>query len=539
MDATAIKQLGEIHWWIGDKLPMLKRRQSMTEQLARVYVGLGTPAKMVPSEWEGKFSSPEEARQRARELAGKFQQDRPGTNNLSKEWLDIFPQEVWAEIAANKHDPDFAEEFIKSLGPEKSGALYALLGSLPEDAGGRERDFAAMMATASHRGVFDENWINRFNAPSDVNGRYSTQSCFDLFNQLIKENPAEYPGPWAASTLVNLGKMLPSALSGYTADGYIDIFVKITKNPEALQQLLADERTAENILSMRYMADLRVRQAFTEGLRGALDQRTGANLEAAWANVIKFGGADEFQSLLAMDHELASAFADGFLPYLNFAGYLQAVEYDRTFDRGLIDGVPEPSGPRLSSDVNAAQVQDFLGGLLRHGDIGLKMGQEAGALLNEAVEHVDFGEALRGKTLEEQLATSMGVFALIGGGYQSAEFNEADEKESRDFWIGVAAGTLVGRFLPVPLDSATAKEFVKSVAGQGASDFISKWVDGAGVDPDKETDGLSDPTWAAVNLALSKSGAVAESDRDDVSEQMRILVKAMIEEARDMQNPPK
>ncbi|MGH3390067.1 MAG: hypothetical protein ACRDOO_14455 [Actinomadura sp.] len=264
VDFTPINHLGEIRWWIGDKLPMLKRRQSMTEQLARENRAMGFPSEMVSSEWPGKFASPEEARQRARELAKKYQNDPPG-----------FPPEVWQEIRANQRDPDFAEEFLRRLGPEETASFVANpsgASASGDENRTRLKAFFTMMATASHRGVFDKSWRDKFTRVPAGGAR----EMIDLFNRAMQNSAS----PWSADFLVDFGKEVIESdpnpkinRTDYLGDLTSIAILNIVKNPEALRLLLSDERAARKIFGPALMDDPAYRKALAEGLGKALDPK--------------------------------------------------------------------------------------------------------------------------------------------------------------------------------------------------------------------------------------------------------------------------
>ena len=157
VETTPTDRLLTVGQWIETELPMLKRRQSLAAQLQKVDLGLGHKSVMVETEWAGYFPSTEAAVAKANELAAKYID--PGQ----------FPPEVWAELARYQMDPDFAEAFVKAIGPDKATLLEKSTGdpkgwSGKDDpaAAARYRSLANLFATASHRGVIDDAWVKNF-----------------------------------------------------------------------------------------------------------------------------------------------------------------------------------------------------------------------------------------------------------------------------------------------------------------------------------------------------------------------------------------
>lgn len=158
IDSKHIARLEGVRDWIEGELPMLRRRQSMTEQISKEHGQFGFGGSMVESEWEGHFKSPEEARAKAKELAKQYKE--PGE----------FPPDVWEQIRKYQFDPDFAEAFARELGPDKIGWLAGRAtnpeswGDGDEDTEGRFQAIANILAVASHRGVIDDAFLKGFNA---------------------------------------------------------------------------------------------------------------------------------------------------------------------------------------------------------------------------------------------------------------------------------------------------------------------------------------------------------------------------------------
>jgi hypothetical protein len=151
VETTPIDRLVAIGGWIEAELPMLKRRQTLAQQLQKEALQVGQAPIMVKTEWAGNFPSTEAAVARAKELAGRYVE--PG--NL--------PPEVWDEVAKNQHDPDFAAAFAKALGPHAARMLVAELGHEPAQPD-RLPALANLFATASHQQVLDDSWFPKFPA---------------------------------------------------------------------------------------------------------------------------------------------------------------------------------------------------------------------------------------------------------------------------------------------------------------------------------------------------------------------------------------
>ncbi|WP_020393419.1 hypothetical protein [Kribbella catacumbae] len=160
---TPIDRLIAIGKWIDHELPMLQRRQALAAQLQKEGLQQGLTPAMVSGEWPGNFPSTEAATARAKELAARY-------TSAGK-----LPPEVWAELAQNQHDPDFAEAFAKAIGPDAANLLAAATGNPKAwsgkddpEAAGRYSTLANVFATASHRGVIDGGWLQRFPGVIDL-----------------------------------------------------------------------------------------------------------------------------------------------------------------------------------------------------------------------------------------------------------------------------------------------------------------------------------------------------------------------------------
>lgn len=204
--------------WVGGELPMLNRRQGMAEQLSKENNQFGFTSPMVQTEWEGLFKSKAEAEAKAKELAGKYQE--PGG----------FPDDVWDQIARYQFDPDFAEAFLKALGPEKVAWVAGRLRSWNEP--GHEERFAAfarLMATAGHRGLIDDKWLAKF----ATDGRDGPD--LHTIAQLIKY------GVWDKNTLVNIGNRALKV--GQGGGGNLltaEILDGLSRNPLAAHQVYSE-----------------------------------------------------------------------------------------------------------------------------------------------------------------------------------------------------------------------------------------------------------------------------------------------------------
>ncbi|WP_143591266.1 polymorphic toxin type 17 domain-containing protein [Thermoactinospora rubra] len=219
LDTKHIGTLEGVARWIAGELPMLRRRQSMTEQIAKEHGQFGFTGSMVESEWEGHFKSPEEARAKAKELAAKYQ--HPGE----------FPADVWEQIRKYQFDPDFAEAFARELGPDKLGWLAGRAKSAEswgddKEAGeARFQAIANILAVASHRGVIDDKWLDGFH-PDGRGTDYNTLAALMMH------------GTWNKDTLVKIGNraLKIGQLGGgnYTTAKILDA---IARNPLAAHEL--------------------------------------------------------------------------------------------------------------------------------------------------------------------------------------------------------------------------------------------------------------------------------------------------------------
>ncbi|MEV0581789.1 C2 family cysteine protease [Nonomuraea sp. NPDC050310] len=197
LSAKHITTLRSVADWIHGELPMLRRRQSMTEQISKEHGVYGFTGAMVESEWAGHFKSPEEARAKAKELAAKYKE--PGE----------LPAEVWEQVRKYQFDPDFAEAFARELGPDKLGWLAGRAkspdswGDDDEDTEGRFQAIANILAVASHRGVIDDDWLKKFNptgrgtdynmlADLMMHGTWSKDAVVKIVNGGLKDGSQNY-----------------------------------------------------------------------------------------------------------------------------------------------------------------------------------------------------------------------------------------------------------------------------------------------------------------------------------------------------------
>ncbi|MFI6318697.1 C2 family cysteine protease [Nonomuraea sp. NPDC050556] len=203
IDAKHITRLEGVRDWIQGELPMLRRRQTMTEQISKENNQYGFNGPMVESEWEGYFKSPEEAQAKAKELAKQYK--KPGE----------LPPGVWEEIRKYQFDPDFAEAFARELGPDKLGWLAGRAtnpeswGDDDENTEGRFTAIANILAVASHRGIIDDAWLKGFDATgrgTDYNlladlmmhGTWSKEAVAKIVNAGLGENGTSSPQTMAA-----------------------------------------------------------------------------------------------------------------------------------------------------------------------------------------------------------------------------------------------------------------------------------------------------------------------------------------------------
>ncbi|WP_405061671.1 hypothetical protein OG474_08465 [Kribbella sp. NBC_01505] len=151
-----IERLAAVSRWIESEMPSLRRRQLLAEQLKKEALQFGRTGAMVHSDWTGSFVSTEAAVARAKELAAQYKDGE-------------LPAEAWDEIVRNQHDPDFAEAFVKAIGPDAARMLAASSGNPKAWDGGKDKNaashysaLASLFATASHRGVITDEWLDKF-----------------------------------------------------------------------------------------------------------------------------------------------------------------------------------------------------------------------------------------------------------------------------------------------------------------------------------------------------------------------------------------
>ncbi|NUT39285.1 MAG: hypothetical protein HOV86_04795 [Thermoactinospora sp.] len=214
-----ITTLRTVSDWIYGELPMLRRRQSMTEQISKEHGVHGFTGSMVASEWTGHFKSKEEAQAKAKELAAKY--EHPGE----------FPADVWEQIRKYQFDPDFAEAFAKELGPDKIGWLAGRAknpdswGDEDEDTEGRFTAIANILAVASHRGVINDDWLKKF----DPMGRGTD---YNMLADLMMH------GTWNKETVVKIvNGGIKDGAQNYTTAKLLDA---AARNPFAATQIYAD-----------------------------------------------------------------------------------------------------------------------------------------------------------------------------------------------------------------------------------------------------------------------------------------------------------
>ncbi|GAA3839630.1 hypothetical protein GCM10022226_72430 [Sphaerisporangium flaviroseum] len=223
LSTKPIVTLTGIAGWINGELPMLNRRQGMAEQLSKENNQFGFTGTMVETDWEGLFKSKAEAEAKAKELAAQYEEPAG------------FPDDVWEQIEKYQNDPDFAEAFLKALGPEKAAraATWARDGA---DSGNRVAAFATLMATASHRGVIDDAWLKKFGvmAPGTAPGGGEGPDLH-LLATLIKH------GVWNTDTLVTIGTKALTTTQPHDDNRLkADILDGISNNPLAANRLYCD-----------------------------------------------------------------------------------------------------------------------------------------------------------------------------------------------------------------------------------------------------------------------------------------------------------
>jgi hypothetical protein len=217
LSTKPITTLTGVAAWINGELPMLNRRQGMAEQLSKEHNQFGFTGSMVETEWEGLFKSKAEAEAKAKELAAKS--DDPAA----------FPDDVWEQIRKYQDDPDFAEAFLKQLGPEKAAraAAWARDG---DESDVRMSAFANIMATASHRGVINDDWLKKFTIERGGEG-----PDLYLLAALIKH------GVWDTNTLVGIGNRALKTTQPYDDNRFkADVLDGIAANPLAANTLYCD-----------------------------------------------------------------------------------------------------------------------------------------------------------------------------------------------------------------------------------------------------------------------------------------------------------
>ncbi|MFI6320575.1 hypothetical protein ACIBG8_23775 [Nonomuraea sp. NPDC050556] len=220
LESKNLTTLTGVAGWIGGETPMLKRRQSMAEQISKENNQYGFTGNMVETEWTGLFKTKEEAKQYAEDLASTFDKYKG------------FDKETWAEIEKYQNDPDFAEAFVKAMGAENM--FMALRASSTAKKGKQDEDalkaIATLMATASHRGVIDDKFLEQF-AEYGGGGPH-----LDAIATLVQY------GTWNKDTLVKIGQ---KGLSADMAAGGNYRFAKlldgIARNPIAASELYSKE----------------------------------------------------------------------------------------------------------------------------------------------------------------------------------------------------------------------------------------------------------------------------------------------------------
>lgn len=220
LESKNLTTLTGVASWITGEAPMLKRRQSMAEQLSKENNQYGFNGNMVEGEWTGLFKTKEEAQAKAKELAGTFD---PGKG---------FDKDTWAQIKKYQHDPDFAEAFVKEMGPRDMfladrTAGYADDGEMDKEA---FEAIGTLMATASHRGVIDDKFIDGFNEYG-AGGMH-----LDGIANMVKY------GNWNKDTLVKIGQNGLKADMGAGGNYRLATLLDgIARNPLAAQELYSKE----------------------------------------------------------------------------------------------------------------------------------------------------------------------------------------------------------------------------------------------------------------------------------------------------------
>lgn len=225
LDASRVQDIFSIAQWAQEQLPLLKRRQSIAQQLYNERAAYGHLSPMVNTEWPGLFKTPEEARQEAQRLAGKI---------ATKEGLS---EEDWANLKKYQLDPDFAEEFFRKLSPEDAARWADSLRSKDKTDQERFATIANLMAVGSHRMKFDDQWLDRFYV-------FTPQMHRHLIGELLQH------GTWDKETLKRIGaKAINRDQLGGGAQSTALILKGIARNPIAASEFYNEHFDRINAMS--------------------------------------------------------------------------------------------------------------------------------------------------------------------------------------------------------------------------------------------------------------------------------------------------
>ncbi|MFI6320382.1 hypothetical protein ACIBG8_22805 [Nonomuraea sp. NPDC050556] len=414
-------------------------------------------------------------------------------------------------------DPEYAAAFLKALGKENLKNLLDKLTVLyaPEAYG-----LSPEQLEAFKKGMGPlANAIKAANDP-EINDYITANCSFDALSALIES--ADFSDDFVAAAIVTMAPHLSSSttVNDWNSDRIMAI---LAGNPEVLARVLADEKGAEMLLRESLMADPAYRDAITKALDKALDQTTDSPtvLSQAWANVLKVGSQDYFQDIMAKDHDLAQMLTDNFVPFLEYAGYLQVVA---TGDTDLLKKMQPPGGPFLPKTVDPKTIADFLGAAVRHPDLAETLGKKAQEISEKNGLYTYMKErGVDGVTGDpvfvQKLATEFALTSLLLGAYQSADLDELQDDQDRKATYNALFGFTLGIF------TGPAGTLGGSAIGTAAAPWIDKLAEAAagktkGVDPAKQMEAAKEAFMQQFGATLTElgGGSLSEDQRNAIME---------------------
>lgn len=424
-------------------------------------------------------------------------------------------------------DPAYAEAFLNAVGGENiqdfiDRALPVATG--PDPLGPLFTAIATVMntgrapeVTATLMKMLDNESISWLIQTQDL----SDDALFAAANVLLKRNPHLFE------------------------KDYLWLIEKLGNRPAVLQRLLSDADNVKMLFADYKVEDDAYRAALISALRSGLVQGTGdpVLLSQAMGTLIQVSSASpEIVDLMAEHEDLATALTERFLPYLEYAGYLQASEYAK--NKGGFGELPLPDGPQLPVGVTPKMIQDFLGGAIVHENLATMLGQKAGELMANSPLHdlfekhgYDYSKIDLDSSFNDEALTHFGVFGIIMGARYSGQSDinrkHADEKTQRDLWIGFVTGLVTGAIPGVGVVSGAVLGSAAGAAGSALGDWLAGQPED--ITPEKIIAKYQELYIAELTSELTANG-MDQEDAEELAAEMGAYLGALEAEALKAQN---